>query len=71
MTKFRRELAKRIRAERKRQGMTMRRLCKLSDLSPAFVSDIENAKRGVGLETTMAIAKALGVSVGWLVGEVR
>ncbi len=71
MTKFRRELGKRIKAERKRQGMTARRLCKLSDLSPAFISDIENAKRGLGLESTIAIAKALGVSVGWLVGEVR
>ena len=71
MTKFRRELGMRMKAERKRQGMTARRLCKLSKLSPAFISEVENAKRGLGLESAVSIARALGVSVGWLVGEVR
>ena len=71
MTTFRRELGVRIKAERKRQSMTARELCRRSGLSPAFVSELENAKRGLGIESAVSIARALGVSVGWLVGEVQ
>ena len=71
MTKFRRELGMRIYQAREKVGATQRELGAAIHRSHHAISSWEQGRRGVDAETLSRLSRALGVSVGWLVGEVR
>jgi transcriptional regulator with XRE-family HTH domain len=65
-------LGKRIADGRERKGWTQKNLAQRAGISVTFLSEIENDRRGIGSETLLSIADALGTSLDYLVrGEVR
>ncbi len=71
MSRFTRELGQRIFEARDQIGATQRDVGKLIHRSHHAVSSWEQGRRGIDAETLTRLAHALGVSVAWLVGEVR
>ena len=71
MTKFRKELGMRIFQARNELGWKQATLAKKLGVSPSIVSNYEAGHRGITIDRIQQIATTLGVSVGWLVGEVR
>lgn len=71
MTKFRREVGERIYLARDNAGMSQQALADLAGLDQSTISGWECGKFGIQLEKLIKLAHVLGVSVGWLVGEVR
>lgn len=63
------KLAERLRDERKRQGLTQEQLAKRAGLSRQGIIKIENGHSSLQLSSLRALAKALGVSAGWLLGR--
>jgi len=63
------KLAARIREERKRQEMSQEKLAEAAGLSRQGIVKIESGDSGIQLSSLRAIAKALHVSVGWLLGR--
>lgn len=62
----------RIKERRMELGWTQDQLAQEAKLSKGFLSDLENNKRGVGAQTLHSIARALTVSVDYLMaGEAR
>lgn len=55
-------LGRRIRYFRKRRGLSQAGLAELVDCGNTYISYIETAKKGVGLEMLVSIANALHVS---------
>ncbi len=65
-------LGKRIADRRESKGWTQKELAQRAGISVTFLSEIENDRRGIGSETLLNIADALGASLDYLVrGEVR
>lgn len=63
-------VGQRVRQERTRQGMSVRRLAKLADLSPSMISRVEMGERNLDRRQTLhAVADALGVPVSTLTGQ--
>lgn len=60
-----------IRAAREARGMSMSELARAARLSPGAVSRIEHGEREPGSGTLAAIARALGVEPGELMGGPR
>ncbi|MDX5479399.1 MAG: helix-turn-helix domain-containing protein [Cyclobacteriaceae bacterium] len=48
-----------VKAIRKSQNVSQEKLAELADLDRTYISDIENGKRNVSIETIYKIAKAL------------
>ncbi|MCR9016973.1 helix-turn-helix domain-containing protein [Aquiflexum gelatinilyticum] len=48
-----------VRAIRKSQNVSQEKLAELAELDRTYISDIENGKRNVSIETVFKIAKAL------------
>lgn len=63
-----RRLGQRIRAARLRLGLTQERLAEAAGISVPHLSNIENGKKRLGLETLLRIALALGVTPDRLLG---
>ncbi len=61
-------LGKNIRKARKKRSITQEQLAELCDITPVFVSQIENAMRKPSLETVCCIAHSLKISVDELLG---
>lgn len=62
----------RIRELRERRGLTLDDLVSRSGVSKGFLSEVENAKRGLSAENVLKIATALGASVDYILrGEVQ
>ena len=59
----------RIRDARKRSRLSQATLSELVDLSPSYISYIENGVKGMSLETFVMIANALGVTADRLLME--
>ncbi len=59
----------RLKALRKRAGMTIHELAEKTDLSPSFISKLETGKVGVSISNLDKIASAYGLGVGHLVKE--
>lgn len=55
-------LGRRIRALRKRAGLTLEGLAELSDLHANYLGEVERGQKNASIETLSAIAEALGVS---------
>ena len=59
------QIGARIRAERRRQQLTLRQLAELSGSSPASLSRIEGGSLSVQLDTLVQITQALGLRL-WI-----
>lgn len=59
-------LGRRIAELRDRRGWTQRKLAEESELSPTFLSEVENDKRNIGSEALLRVADALGASLDYL-----
>ncbi|MEO6395254.1 MAG: helix-turn-helix transcriptional regulator [Devosia sp.] len=59
---------RRIRAIRNWKTVTQQRLARDAGITRGHLSDLETGGRGVTAETAIAIARALGVPVGWIEG---
>jgi transcriptional regulator with XRE-family HTH domain len=62
----RESLAAVLRRERKTAGTSLRDLGKVAGLSISFLSDVENGKRGLGVETFVSWCHALGLCPAWV-----
>ncbi len=62
-------LGERIRAERARQGLSLRGLARAVGLSPSLISQIETGRCQPSVSTLYAITTALGVSVEEVFGD--
>src|SRR6184192_3067949 len=59
-------VGERIRQRRAELGWTQDQLAQKAGISKSFLSDLENGKRSVGAENLLDIARALGVSLDFL-----
>src|SRR5271155_392720 len=64
-------IAENVRDERTRAGLTLEQLAGTADLSIAHLSRIESGDRQPSVAALISLARALGVSVGALLGELR
>lgn len=62
------DIGKRIRELRTKQGLTLRELGSMADLSHGFIADIEKGRKKPSIDAGKALAEALGVSAAWLMG---
>jgi transcriptional regulator with XRE-family HTH domain len=69
--RFALKVADLLRLERRRKGISMRRLAEKSGLSQPTISYIERGLRIPSLETTHRIASALGVNLSALIQKAR
>lgn len=59
------EMGDLIRGERKKQGLTQRELCNLSEITLATLSKLENGSSSIRLETLEKTLAALGMKL-WI-----
>ncbi|GMQ23682.1 helix-turn-helix transcriptional regulator [Algoriphagus sp. oki45] len=57
------EYGKKVRTIRKKEGVSQESLADLAGLDRTYISDIENGKRNVSIETIFKIAEALKTPV--------
>ena len=60
------ELGARIRAERKKNKLTIERLCELLEVSPSFIGLVERGPSGISLEKLCKLSEILHVSTDYL-----
>ena len=58
-----------IAALRKKLGMSAVELAAAIDVTPGFISQVENGKSGVSTDTAAKLARALGCTIAELLGE--
>ena len=58
-----------IAALRKKLGMSAVELAAAIDVTPGFISQVENGKSGVSTDTAARLARALGCTIDELLGE--
>lgn len=61
-----RALGERIRAERKKNKLTIERLCELLEVSPSFIGLVERGTSGISLEKLCKLSEILHVSTDYL-----
>ena len=59
-------LGERIRAERKKNKLTIERLCELLEVSPSFIGLVERGTSGISLEKLCKLSEILHVSTDYL-----
>lgn len=59
----------RIKAERKRRGISQEKLAELVNVSPHYIYEIERGMKAMSLETLINIIKALEISADYLIFE--
>lgn len=65
-TERRTELGKAIRTERKRQGLSQRKLAQMAGASShSYIVEIEHGTKSIGFDTLCTIADALNVRVSY------
>lgn len=65
------EIGRRIRAARKRRGLTQEQASERCDITPSFYGNIERGDKKMSVETLVKISRGLSVSVDQLLfGEV-
>jgi len=60
------EIGARIRESRKAKKLSQNELSEIVQVSPSYMSDIENGKVNISLEVFMRLTEALQVSADWL-----
>jgi transcriptional regulator with XRE-family HTH domain len=68
--KHRKILGETIRSYRKSAGMSQEKLAEKADLHHNFVGELERGEKAPSIDSLLKIAKALGVKVRHLVGEI-
>ena len=69
MASIEKTFAERLRQEREAQGLKVKDLAEIADLSaPSVIRNIENRRNMASLHTAATVASILGVSLDWLVG---
>lgn len=63
---YREELAKRLREARDRKKLGLRELARLAEVSPSYLSEIEDARNIPSVDKIQRIANALGISLSRL-----
>lgn len=58
-----------MRKRRKKIGMTQEKLAEKAALHPVYISQVERADRAVTIDALLRIAKALGVKLRDLIGD--
>lgn len=58
-----------IAALRKKLGMSAVELAAAIDVTPGFISQVENGKSGISTDTAAKLARALGCTIDELLGE--
>jgi len=66
MTDINKEVGFNIRRIREERGLSQEKLAALADLHRAYVGQIERGEKNIGLKNLELIAKALGVSIRYL-----
>jgi transcriptional regulator with XRE-family HTH domain len=64
------EFGRRLKAARKKAGLTQARLAELTGLDPVTISQIETGQREPGITRAARLAAALNVTLDELVGQV-
>lgn len=62
-------IGSRIRSERKRQNLTLKKLAEKADISISYLGDIEKERSRPSIDRLKDIAEALGKSVAYFVDE--
>lgn len=57
------QLGQAVRSKRKQDGLTQQDLAAIANVGVRFVSDLENGKATVQLESVMAVLQALGLQL--------
>lgn len=57
----------RIKAERKRRGISQESLAEIVSVSPHYIYEIERGMKAMSLETLINIINALGISADYLI----
>lgn len=60
-------LARNVKYYRKKLGLSQERLAEMANLHPTYISNIEQGKRNLSLQTLCDIARALGVDTPTLI----
>lgn len=60
------EIGQRIRVARKKAGYSQADLSEILQISPSYMSDIENGKTNIGLDIFIRLTETLQVSADWL-----
>lgn len=61
---IREKLGKVVVDMRKARGVSLQDLCNYTGLSQKYVSDLENGKRNIGLDTVVILTNYFNVSIG-------
>jgi y4mF family transcriptional regulator len=67
MSDILKKIAENVRCYRRERGLTQKQLAKKAGISRGYVSQIENGKINLYLDTLVALARALGVNPSDLV----
>lgn len=62
--------ARNVKFYRKKFKLSQEKLAELSDLHPTYISNIEQGKRNLSLQTVSQIARALNMSASELLAEI-
>ncbi len=65
----REEIGRRVADARRGTGLSQQRLADATDINRSAIADVERGVRNITATELVALAKALGTSVGWFVGE--
>jgi transcriptional regulator with XRE-family HTH domain len=68
--KHRNVLGETIRSYRKNMGMSQEKLAEKADLYHNYIGELERGEKAASIDTLLKIAKALGVRVRDLVGDI-
>ena len=63
------KIGSRIKEQRSLAGISLRELARRTDLTPSFISQLENSKTNVSLDSLRRIAEALNVSLLYFLAE--
>ncbi|MGH7970071.1 MAG: helix-turn-helix domain-containing protein [Limisphaerales bacterium] len=58
-----------IRRRRLKVNMTQEKLAEKADLHPVYISQVERAERAITIDALLRIAKALGLKLRDLIGD--
>lgn len=61
---IRQKIGKTIVDFRKARGISQGQICEFSGLSQKYISDIENGKRNLGIDTIVMLANFFDISIG-------
>lgn len=66
MTYSQKELGRRIRAQRRKNKLTIEKLCEMLEVSPSFIGLVERGTSGVSLENLCKLSEIFQVSTDYL-----